>query len=262
MADKTKIEWCDATFNPWVGCTPVSPACDHCYAESWAKRTGHPELWMGERRRTTASNWSLPLKWNLAADSAGVRKRVFCASLADVFDNQVPSQWRAELWELIAKTPNLDFLLLTKRPQNIAKMLPPMWGSGWPNVWLGTTCEDRAHYEQRWTHLCKIPAAVRFISYEPALGPLSLFPLPGFLGDGCPLFPDWLIAGGESGPYARIPEPAWFSSIRDQCAYHGVAFFFKQWGGRTPKAAGRLLDGVEHSEFPVPRRNENIAPAA
>ena len=128
---------------------PISPACDHCYAESWAKRTGSPGLWRGERRRTTASNWLQPVKWNRDAAMVGVRRKVFCAALADVFDNQVPASWRDDLWRLVEQTPHLDWLLLTKRPQNIARMLPGphtgvrAWGDGWPNVWLGTTAEDR-----------------------------------------------------------------------------------------------------------------------
>ena len=142
MSDHTNIEWADHTFNPWVGCTKVGPPCDHCYAESWAKRAGRPELWKGERRRTTATNWHQLPKWNRAAAADGVRRRVF-PSLCDPFDNQVPARWRHDFWHVIEQTPNLDWLLLTKRPGNIAKMLPDPetgvkpWGSGWPNVWLG-----------------------------------------------------------------------------------------------------------------------------
>lgn len=149
MAEKTGIEWCDHTFNPWVGCTKVSAACDHCYAEGWAKRAGSPELWNGARRRTTEANWKQPLKWNAATGRDGVRRRVFCASLADVFDNQVPMQWRRELFDLIAKCRNLDWLLLTKRPQNIQKMLYDVFSgfnpsASWPHIWLGTTVESPA----------------------------------------------------------------------------------------------------------------------
>jgi protein gp37 len=124
MGENTNIEWADHTFNPWVGCSKISSACDYCYAESWAKRSGHPELWQGERRRTAGANWQRPIKWNRQAATAGKRARVFCASLADVFDNQVPRRWRDDLWHRIDQTPHLDWLLLTKRPQNIAKMLP------------------------------------------------------------------------------------------------------------------------------------------
>jgi protein gp37 len=124
MGSNSKIEWTDHTFNAWLGCDKVSPACDHCYAEAWANRTGQSELWQGARRRTTAANWSEPLKWNREAAAAGRRARVFCCSLADVFDNKVPNDWRADLWALIAETPALDWLLLTKRIGNVAKMLP------------------------------------------------------------------------------------------------------------------------------------------
>src|ERR1700760_2747316 len=152
----TSIEWTASqlsdgswvpgySFNPWVGCTKISPACDHCYAESWAKRTGNAALWNGERRRTTPLNWLQPLKWNRDARSSGVRRKVFCASLADVFDNQVPTLWRDDLWRLVYGTPDLDWILLTKRPQNISKMLPNHGGRPWPwpNVWLGTTVENQ-----------------------------------------------------------------------------------------------------------------------
>ncbi len=266
MAENTKIEWADHTFNPWVGCTKVSPACDHCYAEGWAKRTGQPQLWQGERRRTSEANWRLPLKWNRQAERDGTRPRVFCASLADVFDNQVPYDWRAELWRLIAATPHLDWLLLTKRAQNIAKMLPEALdmprGFSWPlpNVWLGTTVENQAEADRRIPHLLSVPAAVHFLSCEPLLGPVDLRaiyknetmidPFEGMtespvfdLGDRFvavnPRYRrtgklDWIIAGGESGPDARPPDLDWFRSLRDQCAEAGVPFFFKQWGEWQP----------------------------
>jgi len=284
MAANSKIEWCDHSFNPWLGCTKVSPACDHCYAESWAKRTGAGHLWQGERRRTSASNWQLPVKWNRQAEAEGRRFRVFCASLADVFDNQVPGRWRDDLWHRIEQTPNLDWLLLTKRPQNIAKMLPDPrtgtrpWDDGWPNVWLGTTAEDARHYRQRWQHLAAVPAALRFLSYEPALDDL------GDLDLGRTGAPNWIIAGGESGPGARPMHPVWVRSVRYQCRIAGVPFFFKQWGEYLPedefdaygfqwqaghsdprvhtwsdgkpsirvgkRMAGARLDGVEHRQFP------------
>src|SRR6185437_13012780 len=174
MAENSRIEWCDHTFNPWLGCTKVSPACDNCYAESWAKRTGQAHLWNGERRRTSEANWRQPLKWNREAEASGIRRKVFCASLADVFDNQVPEKWRADMWATITITPNLDWLLLTKRPQNIPKMLPIMWGDGWPNVWLGTTAENQEEADRRIPHLLKVPARVHFLSCEPLLGPVNL----------------------------------------------------------------------------------------
>ena len=261
MAANTKIEWADHTFNPWVGCTKISPGCDHCYAEGWAKRTGDAALWQGNRRRTSDANWRLPLKWNREAEAAGVRRRVFCASLADMFDNQAEVSWRHALWELIHDTPHLDWLLLTKRPQNIAKMLPnydthplPDWGQGWPNVWLGTTVENQAEADRRIPLLLGVPAAKRFLSCEPLLGPVDLTAVqqtvdPGFFGDCLQWYHkgycheiegisyptiDWVIAGGESGPGARPMHPNWARSLRDQCAAAGVPFLFKQWGEWAP----------------------------
>ena len=271
---KTTIEWTDFSFNPWVGCTKVSPGCDHCYAEGWAKRTKDgAALWQGERRRTTAENWRKPLKWNKQAEAEGRRYRVFCASLADVFDNQVSWEWRKDLWLLIKETPHLDWLLLTKRPQNIAKMLPHGWGNGWHNVWLGASTENREEMLRRGRALKTIPAAVHFWSAEPLLEDLGIIPAD--------IMPSWIIAGGESGPGARPMHPDWARSLRDQCAEAGVPFFFKQWGDWFPECqwehnpylplptskgiwhieqlplhavgkarAGRLLDGVEHNEFP------------
>ena len=173
MGENSNIEWCDHTFNPWLGCTKISAACDHCYAEAWSKRAGSPELWQGQRRRTSAANWRQPYKWNAKAATEGKRARVFCASLADVFDNQADPAWRDDLWQIIQRTPWLDWLLLTKRPQNIAKMLPMGWGGGWPNVWLGTTCEEQEVADRNISHLLATPAAVRFVSAEPLLGAID-----------------------------------------------------------------------------------------
>jgi protein gp37 len=248
MAAETKIAWADATFNPWVGCQKVSAACDHCYAESWAKRSGHPELWTGDRRRTTEANWQGPIKWNRAAEKAGVRKRVFCASLADVFDNQVPDGWRSDLFALIEDTPSLTWMLLTKRPQNIAKMIWPKWDSGLPsNIWLGTTAENQTEFDRRYPYLAAVPAHVHFVSYEPGLEPLSI-------RDAYPV-PDWIIVGGESGPKARPFDLGWARTVRDQCKASGVAFFFKQGGSRPILNGARFatLDrsGADISEFPA-----------
>ncbi|MDB5409277.1 MAG: hypothetical protein JWL84_4189 [Rhodospirillales bacterium] len=282
MAENSAIEWTDHTFNPWVGCTKVSPACDHCYAESWAKRTGGAHLWQGERRRTSPANWRQPLKWNREAEGAQyawntakaslfdgdeaamiekgwikpTRPRVFCASLADVFDNQVPDEWRSDLWLLISSTPHLDWLLLTKRPQNILKMLPRMaavpgllWP--WPNVWLGTTVENQDEADRRIPHLLGAPAAVRFLSCEPLLGSVDITGWLWGSAEPCPSCPrdvdcvcgmeprsklageraiGWVIGGGESGPGARPANPAWYRELRDQCASAGVAYFHKQNG--------------------------------
>jgi protein gp37 len=234
MAENSKIEWTDHTFNPWVGCQKVSPGCDHCYAEAWAKRTGSVE-WgpHGERRRTTPDYWRNPHRW--VRKAKGARKRVFCASVADVFDNRAPAGAREDLFELIRATPQLDWLLLTKRPENIAKMLPAAWGSGWPNVWLGTTCEDQHHFDRRWPIIGDVPAVVHFVSYEPALGPLRL-------GDARP---SWVICG-ESGAGARYMEPAWARALRDECAAAAVPFFFKQMTGKKP-----IPDDLLVRQFPT-----------
>jgi len=244
--------------------------------------------------------WAQPVKWNREAEAAGERHRVFCASLADVFegDDTMPSEsWksvddaRERLTWLIINTPHLDWLLLTKRPQNVMEMLPEDWMSGLPpNVWIGTSVENQAMAEERIPHLLQIPAKVRFLSCEPLLGAVDLsgwatdtgvWKCPncrytlqkcylrasdGAVGlnteqvrevcpnDGATLRPlsliDWVIVGGESGANARPMHPDWARGLRDQCVEAGVAYFFKQWGGTTAKAGGRLLDGREWSEYP------------
>jgi protein gp37 len=240
MGENTNIEWAHHTFNPWIGCQKVSPGCDHCYAENMMDHRYHRVEWgpHGERSRTSESYWRQPLRWARQAKAEGTRPRVFCASLADVFDNKVPKEWRTDLWELIRQTPELDWMLLTKRPQNIRKMLPDWWPYWpWKNVWLGTTTEDQKHYDLRWPILSAIPAVVHFISYEPALGPLQLH------GD---ILPDWVICGGESGTEARMMQPEWARTIRDQCHYEeGIPFFMKQM---TKKAA--IPDDLLIREWP------------
>lgn len=224
MAENSKIEWTTHTFNPWVGCTKISVgplgACEQCYAESWAKRTGHPELWTGSRRRTTAANWRQPLKWNAEAQHFGKRPRVFCASLADVFDNAVPQEWRLDLFRLIFQTPHLDWLLLTKRIGNAAEMLPVDWRDGYANVWLGATLASRPEMLRDAPKLKAIRAAIHFWSVEPMLGRL------GYITPE--LMPDWVICGGESGPRARPLELEWAEELRGQCVARGTAFFMKQ----------------------------------
>lgn len=246
MAENSKIEWTDHTFNPWVGCTKVSPACDHCYAEGWAKRAGKAGgvVWGGERRRTSDRNWRQVLTWNEQAQQEGRRFRVFCSSLADVFDNQVPDEWRADLWRLVLATPHLDWLLLSKRIGNAAAMLQGL-GSTLPNVWIGATICNQLEADRDVPKLLATPAAVRFLSVEPMLGPIDLErPRPGpdlDQGGGRMICQpwliqsgiDWVIVGGESGPGARPMHPDWARSLRDQCAAAGVKFLFKQWGGWT-----------------------------
>lgn len=238
---ETKIEWSDFSFNPWVGCTKISPACDHCYAEGWAKRTGQAALWSGERRRTTPANWRQPIKWNRDCAESGVRRKVFCASLADVFDNQIPAEWRDDLWALIRLTPHLDWLLLTKRPQNIAKMLPRQLGWPWPNVWLGTTVENQDEMAKRRGHLLNVPAAVHFLSCEPLLERVWLPALDSYWHSL-----DWVICGGESGGGARMMDERWARGLRDECAEMGIAFFMKQMTSKKQIPADLLV-----RQFPV-----------
>ncbi|MGS1033168.1 phage Gp37/Gp68 family protein [Burkholderia glumae] len=327
MSENSKIEWTDHTFNPWVGCTKVSPGCDNCYAEAMMDTRLRRVTWgAGQlRSRTSAANWREPVRWNAQHQQFfavhGRRQRVFCASLADVFDNAVPAIWRRDLGALIESTPNLDWLLLTKRIGNAAAMLVDMFPGGMPDhVWLGATVVNQNEADRDVPKLLATPARARFLSIEPMLGPIDLNQaLPPFHCDTCdadygalsahasgtPIGIDWVIAGGESGHRARPAHPDWFRSLRDQCAAAGVPFMFKQWGEYLPwthfhgaciddrpeqtrfqtmewtgdqwgdvgyplaadsadgdidglqcvggvgkRAAGRLLDGVEHNGFP------------
>ncbi|RIX74443.1 phage Gp37/Gp68 family protein [Acidovorax cavernicola] len=255
MSANSKIEWTDHTFNPWVGCLAISPGCKHCYAADWAKRYGRD---FAARTRTSAANWKMPLRWNAQADAFmaqhGRRQRVFCASLADVFDNAVEREWRDDLATLILNTPNLDWLLLTKRIGNAGDMLGEMFLDGPPDhVWLGATIVDQAEADRDIPKLLGVPAAKRFLSMEPLLGPvrldvLALDPdrvilnaLNGQCGVGFahtqgdfPSGVDWVIVGGESGAGARPMHPDWVRSLRDQCGPAGVPFLFKQWGEWFP----------------------------
>lgn len=252
----SKIEWTDFTFNPWIGCTALSPACDNCYAEAFQKRCGGPEWGHGEpRRRTSDANWKQPIRWDQKAAKQSIRYRVFCASLADVFDAEVQKEWRDDLFALIDRTPNLDWLLLTKRP-NVARKLMPE--NARPNVWMGTTVEDRKR-KNRIDELRQIPAAVRFLSVEPLLEDLGEIDLTGI---------GWVIVGGESGGRKVRPmQEEWALSLRDQCAVAGVPFLFKQWGNYAPtveiregrrvmsygdkKENGRMLAGALHDAYPI-----------
>ena len=276
MAENSNIEWTDHTFNPWLGCQKVSPACDNCYAEVTTARFNMVE-WgpHAPRKRTSLANWSKVRTWNRKAGANGVRERVFVASLADVFDNHksIAQEWRDDLWALIRACPNLDFLLLTKRPQNIHRYVPDDWGDGYPNVWLGTTVEDQDSADQRIPKLLETPARTRFLSCEPLLGPIQLstghtdylkgwstepeccgqpevyygegpdgYPEP--IGEDCCGCPhpsqvqthaiDWVICGGESGQGARPMHPRWALDLQRQCEASGTPFFFKQWGEWLP----------------------------
>lgn len=263
MGELSKIEWTDNTFNPWWGCVKVSEACRNCYAETFDKRVhgvGN-EHWgpMAPRRFFGDKHWAEPRKWDARAEHTGVRERVFCASMADVFEDRDDLvEHRERLWDLIAETPNLDWLLLTKRPENFDAMVP--WHEererfpAWDNVWLGVTAETQDDYNRRVEILCDTPATLRFVSMEPLLEQVII---RGF-GD---TLPDWFIVGGESGPGARPMHPDWARSVRDQCIELGAAFHFKQWGDMATgddglvvrigkKAAGRELDGRTWDELP------------
>ena len=248
MTENTKIEWADHTFNPWWGCTEVSPGCDHCYARTWAKRYGLDVWGKGVPRRTFGpKHWAEPLKWNAAAARLGIRQSVFCASMADLGDVDAPEGELPRLFALIKATPWLDWLLLTKRPQELARRLPEDWGEGYPNVWLGTSVES-PEYIWRAAALLKVPARVRFLSCEPLLGPVDLLnDCPACEGTGGGYTPEnecrschgdgrligginWVIVGGESGPGARPMDVAWARSLVAQCQSAGVAVFVKQLG--------------------------------
>ena len=294
MSADTSIEWTVAigpdgtrhkgmTFNPWWGCVKVSPACKHCYAERLAARFNRGE-WTpnGDRAAASEATWAEPLAWNRKAAKLGLRLKVFCASMADVFEDRADlDPLRERLWALIAATPHLDWLLLTKRPDVMAR-----WAQThpWPvNAWAGTTVEDQHRADERIPALLRVPARVRFLSCEPLLGAVVLQGLaPGesmqtdlyrewLTVTGPSSYPyrenggiHWVIAGGESGPGARPSHPDWFRSLRDQCATAGVPLHFKQWGEFAPvgdgfgtnvrrvgkHAAGRLLDGIEHNDYP------------
>jgi protein gp37 len=312
MAENSAISWTDHTMNFWIGCTKVSPACTNCYAavDTFARRerSHGNELWgpHANRHRTSAALWKKPYTWNKqtwrecidcgkrgkvgdgypyylctcgSRNNNPTRQRVFVSSLSDIceFHPQITDNMRAEIALMVIQCDNLDFLFLTKRPENFnALWLPHFEGMLPDNLWVGTTVENQKYADERIPELLKIDAKVRFLSCEPLLGPVKLFgfnsPTWGFIGT--PIH--WVIAGGESGSKARPTRPDWFSWLRDQCKAAGVAFHFKQWGewstdgaevnGNTPaiftkdmevpmwkigkKKSGRLLDGVEHNEFP------------
>lgn len=276
---ETKIEWTAQylpdgtvipgyTFNPWIGCTRISQGCLHCYAETLMDTRYGKVEWgpQGERLRTSDTYWKQPLKWNRQAGEEGRRARVFCASLSDVFE-YFPGLTviRTDLWRLIEATPNLDWLLLTKRPEHIMGMAPKAWEDNWPaHVWIGTSVEDQKTADKRIPELLKVPAAVRFLSCEPLLGPIDLrhiqyertVEIDSLTGDFGVIRPlqgrsdakiHWVIVGGESGPNARPMNQAWARFLCDQCRTTGTAFFFKQWGEYVPR---RQLTSKELANVP------------
>lgn len=265
MSENSKIEWCDHTFNPWEGCQKVGPGCDHCYAEARNARFGGGSAvnWGAgaPRRRTSVANWRKPLAWDAAHErffaTQGRRQRVFCASLADVFDNAIDPAWRRDLFDLIVDTPNLDWLLLTKRIGNVQQMVQATTLCDLlpSNVWLGATIVNQEEAERDIPKLLAVPARVRFLSMEPLLGPVDLVssgalwsdmngnivdaPSRGLRGV------DWVIAGGESGAGARLMHPDWARSLCDQCSAAGVPFFMKQMTKKAP-----IPDDLLLREFP------------
>lgn len=290
MGRQTEINWCDSTFNPWIGCTKVSPGCAHCYAETLMDtRYGRVKWGAGQpRQRTSVANWKKPIQWNREQEKLTAqfgnrtpegRPRVFCASLADWLDEEVPIEWLADLLALIQATPSVDWLLLTKRPQNWRAQIEAVfecfnagersevggardvmldWCDRWlaggapANVWIGTTVEDQNCADERIPELLKIPARIRFLSCEPLLERIDLAYTCFNGADSFGTMPGihWVIAGGESGPGARPMMRQWVIDIRDQCETAKVAFLFKQWGGVNKAKTGRLLDGLTYDELP------------
>lgn len=328
MGAETKIEWAHSTFNPWIGCTKVAPPCDNCYAAVSTPARAFGVVWGAgaPRRRTSPSTWKQPLAWNRQAEAAGVRRRVFCASLADVYDNEVDPAWRSDVFCVVRDTPYLDWLFLTKRIGNATRMLSQV-GDIPANLWQGITVGDQKEADRDIPklHVVKqqFDLSKAFLSVEPMLGPIRLGPehfyhecknwAPfghppsmdmstgmreccrhcDFTGIGDDLAIDWVICGGESGSLARPMHPNWARNLRDDCIASSVPFLFKQWGEWLPlqptsfvdgparvhsaaidgryygsdrvfhwpdnqpmlrvgkKAAGRLLDGVQHDAVPA-----------
>ena len=253
MADRTQIEWTDATWNPTTGCDRTSPGFDHCYALTLAARwksMGVAKYQRDGSPRTSGPGFGLtlhpealkiPFAWHSP-------RRVFVNSMSDLFHDEVPLDFIRETFRVMEETPNHTYQILTKRSRRLVRVADQLeWP---PNVWMGVSMEDD-RYTFRARHLLDVPAAVRFVSAEPLLGPLRSLHLDGI---------DWIIAGGESGVEHRPMLAEWVTDLRDRCVDQGVAFFFKQWGGRTPKAGGRQLEGRTWDQYPDSRRNR-LSPA-
>jgi protein gp37 len=245
MADRSSIEWTEATWNPTTGCDQLSPGCDNCYALTLSKRLkamGSPKYQCDGDPRTSGPGFGLtlhPESLDVPRHWANPRL-IFVNSMSDLFHENVPADYIRRVFDVMSETPQHTYQVLTKRSKRLATIAP---GLTWPsNVWMGVSVESH-RYGFRLDHLRRVPAAVRFLSAEPLLGPLDDIDLTDI---------HWVIAGGESGPNARPVDHDWIVQLRDRCTAHGVAFFFKQWGGRTPKAGGRELDGEFWDELPVP----------
>lgn len=258
MGKTTEISWAHHTWSPWHGCFKVSAGCTHCYAESLSKRFGH-SIWgppaTTDRRLMSDAHWRKPPIWSREAEAAGERRSIF-PSMCDPFeDHPMLDEQRVRMWDTVRASPWLDWLMLTKRPENAERMLPPGY---WPNVWLGTSTENQEMADLRIPHLLKLRrrVPVLFLSVEPQIGPVQLG-VGGQLydygyGDGLGI--SWVIVGGESGPGHRPFKEEWARSLRDECAAAGIAFHYKQLGGLHHADGGCLLDGVEIKEFPTPRQ--------
>jgi protein gp37 len=246
MGDQSAIEWTDATWNPVTGCTKISPGCKHCYAERLAARLhamGNPRYRNGFKVTLHSDQLTLPLRWKNP-------RRIFVNSMSDLFHEDVPEEFIHRVFEVMAQAHWHVFQVLTKRARRLAELAPRLQ---WPsNVWQGVSVEN-ARYTSRVADLVKVPAAVRFLSIEPLLGPIGDLQLKGI---------SWVIVGGESGPGHRPIHPEWVRAIRDQCMAAGVAFFFKQWGGLRSKSGGRLLDGRTWNAMPTTAEGLAAHPAA
>ena len=246
----SSIEWTEVTWNPTTGCDRTSPGCDNCYALTLATRLkamGQAKHQNDGDPRTSGPGFALTLHEDVldAPYSWSGHRTVFVNSMSDIFHEDVPDSFIRRVFDVMADTPQHTYQVLTKRSKRLARLGPLL---DWPsNVWMGVSVESQ-RYAFRVDHLRRVPAAVRFLSIEPLLGPVDL-DLTGM---------DWVIVGGESGRHARRVEPIWVEAVRDQCVDAGVAFFFKQWGARTPKANGRTLDGRTWDEMPKARRLEII----
>jgi protein gp37 len=247
MADKSSIEWTDATWNPVTGCTQISAGCDNCYALRFAERfrgtPGHPfengfDLTLRLERIEQPRKWRRP-------------RMIFVNSMSDLFHKDVPEEFIGRVFDTMEKADHHTYQVLTKRSSLMMKYLKKRYSSvpGPAHMWFGVSLEDGTQLS-RVRHLQRAPAGVRFLSIEPLIADVGKIDLAGI---------DWVIVGGESGPKARPIERAWVRSIRDQCKAAGVAFFFKQWGGLRPKTGGRKLDGQEWSQFPTPPAANSIA---
>lgn len=252
MADRSAIEWTEATWNPTTGCDRVSAGCDNCYALTLAKRLKA----MGSAKYQTDGDWrtsgpgfgvaihedslTIPLRWRQP-------RVVFVNSMSDLFHARVPAEFVRKVFDVMVATPRHTYQILTKRALRLSRLAAEL---PWPsNVWMGVSVEDNSQLD-RVEQLRTVPAAVRFVSAEPLLAPLDAIDLTGI---------DWLIAGGESGRHARPVDPAWVRTLRDACLAANVAFFFKQWGGHTPKAGGRLLDGRSWDQAPTATSDRELA---